>query len=56
VTVRTYALTRVGYLARLVTIEADIEEGLPATVLCGLPDDSFHTARDRIRAAIVNSC
>jgi magnesium chelatase family protein len=54
-TVRTYALTRVGYLMRLVTIEADIEDGLPETVLRGLPSDSFHTTRDRIRAAIVNS-
>lgn len=54
-TARTYALTRVGHLTQLVTVEADVTEGLPATVLRGLPDDSLREARDRIRAAIVNS-
>ena len=54
-TVQTYALTRMGYLTLLATIDVDIEDGLPETVLRGLPNDSFHTTRDRVRAAIVNS-
>jgi magnesium chelatase family protein len=38
-----------------VEIEADIENGLPALFLVGLPDTALREARDRIRAAIVNS-
>src|SRR6185437_2913136 len=36
-------------------VEADIASGLPATILVGLPDTALREARDRIRAAIVNS-
>ena len=36
-------------------IEADIENGLVALLLVGLPDTALREARDRIRAAIVNS-
>ncbi len=36
-------------------MEADIASGLPATILVGLPDTALREARDRIRAAIVNS-
>jgi len=50
---RTAALTGIG--ARLIDVEADITHGLPATVLAGLPDTALREARDRIRAAIVNS-
>lgn len=52
---QTYALARVGQMTRLVTIEADVTEGLPETVLHGLPSNCLREARDRIRAAIVNS-
>jgi magnesium chelatase family protein len=52
---RTYGLTRVGQSTRLVTVEADVTEGLPEVVLRGLPNNGLREARDRIRAAIVNS-
>ena len=38
-----------------VEIEADIENGLVALLLVGLPDTALREARDRIRSAIVNS-
>ena len=45
----------VGVDGHLVEVEADIASGLPATILVGLPDTALREARDRIRAAIVNS-
>jgi magnesium chelatase family protein len=52
---RTYAVTLIGVRGHLVEVEADIASGLPATILVGLPDTALREARDRIRAAIVNS-
>jgi magnesium chelatase family protein len=50
---RTAALT--GTQGHLVTIEAGVTPGLPATILIGLPDTALRETRDRVRAAIVNS-
>nr|WP_228552977.1 MULTISPECIES: YifB family Mg chelatase-like AAA ATPase [Mumia] len=44
-----------GMRGRLVDIEVDVSAGLPKTTLVGLPDASLAEARDRCRAAIVNS-
>jgi magnesium chelatase family protein len=52
---RTYSVALVGVKGHLVEVEADIANGLPATILVGLPDTALREARDRIRAAIVNS-
>jgi magnesium chelatase family protein len=52
---RTHSVTLVGVEGHLVEVEADIANGLPATILVGLPDTALREARDRIRAAIVNS-
>ena len=49
----TAALT--GIDAHLIEVTADIASGLPATILIGLPDTALREARDRVRAAIVNS-
>jgi magnesium chelatase family protein len=38
-----------------VEIETDIANGLPCLLLVGLPDTALREARDRIRAAIINS-
>ena len=54
-TARTQTAALTGIAGHLVTVEADIACGLPATVLVGLPDTALREARDRIRAAIVNS-
>ncbi|SCG70024.1 YifB family Mg chelatase-like AAA ATPase [Micromonospora coxensis] len=45
----------VGVTGHLVEVEADLAPGLPAVVISGLPDTALHEARDRVRAAIVNS-
>ena len=45
----------VGVTGHLVEVEADLAAGLPAVVISGLPDTALHEARDRVRAAVVNS-
>src|SRR5580700_8941229 len=52
---RTFSVALVGVTGHLIEVEADIASGLPATILVGLPDTALREARDRIRAAIVNS-
>src|ERR1700744_4911987 len=52
---RTFSVALVGVTGHLIEVEADIANGLPATILVGLPDTALREARDRIRAAIVNS-
>jgi magnesium chelatase family protein len=52
---RTHSITLVGVTGFPVEIEADIENGLVALLLVGLPDTALREARDRIRAAVVNS-
>jgi magnesium chelatase family protein len=44
-----------GVQGHVVETEADIENGLPALFLVGLPDTALREARDRIRSAILNS-
>ncbi|MFC7275168.1 YifB family Mg chelatase-like AAA ATPase [Paractinoplanes rhizophilus] len=45
----------VGVAGHVVEVEADLSLGLPAVVLTGLPDTALNEARDRVRAAVVNS-
>ena len=52
---RTHSIALVGVQGHVVEIEADIENGLVALLLVGLPDTALREARDRIRSAIVNS-
>ncbi|HEX9041317.1 MAG TPA: YifB family Mg chelatase-like AAA ATPase, partial [Trebonia sp.] len=52
---RAYSVALVGVQGHVIEVEADIASGLPATILVGLPDTALREARDRIRAAIVNS-
>src|SRR6202042_3059021 len=52
---RAHAMALGGDRGPPVEIEADIENGLPALLLVGLPDTALREARDRIRSAIVNS-
>jgi len=44
-----------GVTGSVVEVEADIAHGLVGMILVGLPDTALREARDRIRAAIVNS-
>ena len=52
---RAYAVGLVGLTGHLVEVEADLALGLPGLTVIGLPDASLGEARDRVRAAIVNS-
>ncbi|HEX4831298.1 MAG TPA: YifB family Mg chelatase-like AAA ATPase [Trebonia sp.] len=52
---RTFAVALMGVIGHLVEVEAHLGGGLPATILVGLPDAAVREARDRVRAAMVNS-
>jgi magnesium chelatase family protein len=51
----TYSVALDGVTGRVVTVEADVSDGVPGWSLSGMPDPSVSTARDRCRAALVNS-
>lgn len=44
-----------GYHAAIVEIETDVSNGLPATIIVGLPDVVVQESKERVRAAIRNS-
>lgn len=52
---RTWAVALNGIAGYLVAVEADLAAGLPGTTVIGMGDAAVTQARDRIRAAIVNS-
>ena len=52
---RSYSIALSGVRGHVVEIEADIETGLVALLLVGLPDTALREARDRIRSAVINS-
>src|SRR5215472_7989446 len=52
---RTYAIALAGVIGHLVEVEAHLSSGMPATILVGLPDTAVREARDRVRAALINS-
>ncbi|MDX3578472.1 YifB family Mg chelatase-like AAA ATPase [Streptomyces sp. FL07-04A] len=52
---RTCAVALVGVEGVVVEVQADLEPGVAAFTLVGLPDKSLSESRDRVRAAVVNS-
>nr|MDQ6936921.1 YifB family Mg chelatase-like AAA ATPase [Actinomycetota bacterium] len=52
---RTHAATLVGVTGHAVEVEADLSAGLPGLTFTGLPDTTVVEARERVRAAVVNS-
>ncbi len=52
---RTCSVALVGVEGVVVEVQADLEPGVAAFTLVGLPDKSLSESRDRVRAAIVNS-
>ena len=52
---RAYAVGLVGLTGHVVEVEADLAQGLPGLTVIGLPDAALAEARDRVRAAIVNT-
>ncbi|MGH4015597.1 MAG: YifB family Mg chelatase-like AAA ATPase [Pseudonocardiaceae bacterium] len=51
----TWAVALHGVDGVLVEIEAHIGQGLPGLAMVGLPDTALSEARDRVRAAVLNS-
>ncbi len=47
--------TMVGINGALVEVEADVSNGLPATIIVGLPDAVVQESRERVRSAIKHS-
>jgi magnesium chelatase family protein len=52
---RVLCVGLVGVAGHVVEVEADLSAGLPVVLITGLPDTALHEARDRVRAAVVNS-
>ena len=50
-----WCVALLGLQGHLVEVEADLAQGLPGLAVIGLPDAALAEARDRIRAAVVNS-
>jgi magnesium chelatase family protein len=50
---QTFAID--GFETRLVRVEVDVRQGLPAFTVVGLADAAVREARDRVHSAIVNS-
>src|ERR687889_152366 len=51
--VATFAIE--GVDSREVTVEVDLRRGLPVFTVVGLPDAAVREARERVRAALLNS-
>ena len=51
--IATFAIDGVG--SREITVEVDVRRGLPAFQIVGLPDAGVREARERVRAALLNS-
>ena len=52
---RTLGVALTGLTGQIVEVQADLSAGLPGLTFTGLPDMSVVEARDRIRAAVLNS-
>jgi magnesium chelatase family protein len=50
-----YSVALTGVTGHVIEIDTEVTDGLPGVVLAGLPDTALREARDRVRAAIVNS-
>ena len=49
---KIFTATPNGYVAALVEIETDVSNGLPVTIIVGLPDTVVQESRERIRVAM----
>lgn len=51
----THSVALNGLTGRPIEVEVDVNSGMPGTVVVGLADTIVNEARDRVRAAVVNS-
>ncbi len=47
--------TVIGLDASIIDVEADVTNGLPTTIIVGLPDTAVQESRERVKSAIKNS-
>ena len=52
---RSFSVALVGLTGHVIEVEADHAQGIPGLSITGLPDAALNEARDRVRAAVVNS-
>lgn len=52
---KIFTATLVGINAELVEVQADVSNGLPTTIIVGLPDAAVQESRERVRSAIKHS-
>ncbi len=52
---KIYSASVFGLGAELIEVEADVTNGLPATIVVGLPDTAVQESRERVKAAVKNS-
>lgn len=52
---KIYSATVVGLSAEQIEVEADVSNGLPATIVVGLPDAAVQESRERVKSALKNS-
>lgn len=52
---RVFSVALSGVAGQIVEIEADAGRGLPGLHLVGLPDTALNEARNRVRAAVINT-
>src|SRR5580704_9590087 len=52
---KIFSASVIGLDAELIEVEADVTNGLPATIVVGLPDTAVQESRERVKTAIKNS-
>ncbi len=52
---RVTTATVVGLESEVIEVEADVTNGLPATIIVGLPDAAVQESKERVRSALKNS-
>ncbi len=52
---KIFSAAVIGLEAELIEVEADVANGLPATIVVGLPDTAVQESRERVKTAIRNS-
>ncbi len=54
-TSKVFSAAVIGLDGELIEVEADVTNGLPATIVVGLPDTAVQESRERVKSAIKNS-
>src|SRR6185295_18322383 len=52
---KVFSAAVIGLDAEPIEVEADVTNGLPATIVVGLPDTAVQESRERVKTAIKNS-